>query len=52
METRWEVKKDGKTVASGPMSTMYSDAVVREMTAAGYKVYVGGKLYKPGKKKD
>lgn len=51
MTDGWQVKKDGVLMASGPMSTMYPDAVVRSMIRAGYKVYVDGKIYKPGKKK-
>lgn len=50
MANRWEVRKDGKPVASGPVDTMYPDELVRQMAAAGYKTYVDGKLYKPGKK--
>ena len=49
MEEKWTVKKDGKPVASGPMSTMHPDSLVRSMAKAGYKTYVNGKLYKPGK---
>lgn len=50
MESRWVVKKDGKPMASGPMSTFPPKRQIRQMAAAGYKTYVDGKLYRPGKK--
>lgn len=45
---RWVVKNQmGRPVASGTMDTMYPDDTVRSMYAAGYKVYIDGKLYRP-----
>ena len=49
MESRWVVKKDGKPVAGGPISTIAPDAMVRQMYDAGYKTYIDGKLYRPKK---
>ena len=50
MESRWVVKDPmGRPVASGTMDTMYPDEIVRGMYAAGYKVYIDGKLYRPKK---
>ena len=42
----WEVKRDGRVIAHGPMSTMLSEDKIRDLIAAGYKVYVDGKIYK------
>lgn len=47
MESRWVVKKDGKPIAGGPISTIAPDDLVRQMYAAGYKTYIDGKLYIP-----
>ena len=47
MESRWMVKKDGKAIAGGPMSTIAPDDMVRQMYAEGYKTYIDGKLYRP-----
>ena len=47
MESRWVVKKDGKAIAGGPISTIAPDDLVRQMYAAGYKTYIDGKIYKP-----
>lgn len=44
--TEWEVKKDGRVVAHGPMTTIPAPDRIKELTAAGYKVYVDGKLHK------
>lgn len=50
MERRWIVKNQfGKPVAGGPISTIASDDMVRQMYAAGYKTYIDGKLYRPKK---
>lgn len=49
MESRWVVKKDGKPVAGGPISTIAPDELVRQMYAEGYKTYIDGKLYRPKK---
>ena len=50
MDSRWTVKKDNKPIASGSMATMYPDDIVSKLIAAGYKVYIDGKLYRPTKK--
>lgn len=47
MESRWVVKKDGKPVAGGPISTIAPDDMVRQMYNEGYKTYIDGKLYRP-----
>lgn len=49
MESRWVVKKNGKEVAHGPISTIAPDDVVRSMYDAGHKTYIDGKLYRPKK---
>ena len=49
MESRWTVKKDGKAIAGGPISTIAPDDMVRQMYAEGYKTYIDGKLYRPKK---
>ena len=51
MESRWVVKKDGKPVAGGPISTIAPDDMVRQMYDQGYKTYIDGKLHKPKKEK-
>jgi hypothetical protein len=53
MNSRWIVKNPmNKPVASGPISTIASDEVVRKMYHAGYKTYVDGKLYRPRKEQE
>lgn len=51
MASRWVVKKDGKPVAGGPISTIAPDHMVRSMYDHGYKTYIDGKLYRPKKEK-
>lgn len=43
----WEVKKDGITVCSGEsMAGCPSYDLIKSMSAAGYKIYIDGKLQK------
>lgn len=50
MERRWIVKDPmGRPIATGPMTTIHPDSIVRSMYAAGYKTYIDGKLYRPPK---
>jgi hypothetical protein len=47
--SRWQVKKDGKPMAGGSITTMPDDNTVRQMASYGYKTYIDGKLYRPKK---
>lgn len=50
MDRRWIVKDPmGRPIATGPMTTIHPDNIVRSMYAAGYKTYIDGKLYRPPK---
>lgn len=43
----WEIKKDGVTMCHGESEAAYpSKEVIKDMQAAGYKVYIDGKLQK------
>lgn len=46
---RWQVRKDGKPVAGGPISTRPDDQTARQMIKAGYTLYINGKRYRPWK---
>lgn len=44
MADTWEVRKDGQAYAGGPMETMPSAEQRRSMRAAGYQIYVDGRI--------
>lgn len=46
MADKWEVRKDGKAYAGGPMATMPDARQRSSMRAAGYQIYVDGKLHR------
>lgn len=46
---KWEVRKNGKAFAGGPVSTRPDDQTARQMSKAGYILYINGKRYRPGK---
>ena len=51
MADAWEVRKDGQAYAGGPMETMPSAEQRRSMRAAGYRIYVNGRVhYDPAEK--
>lgn len=43
---RWQVRKDGKPVAGGPIATRPDDQTARQMIKAGYILYIDGKRVK------
>ena len=45
----WEVRKNGKAYAGGPISTRPDDQTARQMSKSGYILYINGKRYRPGK---
>ncbi len=42
----WQAKRDGEVIAHGSMATLPDAAQRRSLAAAGYKIYVDGKLYR------
>lgn len=42
----WEVRKNGNVFAHGPVETMPPPEQRRQMRAAGYEIYLDGKLYR------
>ena len=42
----WQVKKGGATKAHGSGEIPYSAETLKQMRAAGYKIYVDGKVWK------
>jgi len=42
----FEVKKDGKVMQYGPLLCLPDAERRRQLRAAGYKIYVDGRLYK------
>lgn len=42
----WQIKKDGVIKAHGSGAVPYSLDTRKQMRAAGYKIYVDGKVYK------
>ena len=48
---KWEVHRDGKLMLrTDDDNCFYSEEVIKQMIAAGYKIYKNGKIYKPTKK--
>ena len=43
---KWEVRKNGKAYAGGPISTRPDDQTARQMSKAGYILYIDGKRVK------
>lgn len=39
----WEVRKNGKAYAGGPIATRPDDQTARQMSKAGYILYIDGK---------
>lgn len=44
--SRFEVRKDGKTMQQGDESQLPDAEVRKQMRNAGYKIYVDGKVYR------
>lgn len=44
--SRFEVRKDNRVYQSGPFSQIPPAGIRKQMRAAGYKIYVDGRLYK------
>ena len=42
----WEVKRDGKVIGHGSKLTMPGKELRKDLRAAGYKIYVEGKLFR------
>ena len=42
----WEVRKNGKAYAGGPISTRPDDQTARQMSKSGYILYIDGKRVK------
>ena len=42
--SRFEVRKDGRVLASGPATLLYPPEIMKQMRAAGYRIYVDGKV--------
>lgn len=44
---KWEIKKDGVTVCHGESEATYpNNETLKSLAAAGYKIYLDGKLQK------
>lgn len=43
---KWEVRKNGKAYEGGPISTRPDDQTARQMSKAGYILYIEGKRVK------
>lgn len=43
---KWEVRKNGKAYAGGPISTRPDDQTARQMSKSGYILYIDGKRAK------
>ncbi len=44
----WEIRKDGKAYAGGPISTVPQGNQLRSIEAAGYRLYIDGQLQRKG----
>lgn len=44
--SNWEVRKDGRAYAGGPITTLPDLQQRRSMRNAGYQIYVDGKIYR------